>query len=108
MVSSERLPPPKTLRHAPPLRGFRPRGDHSMTRSFVLSAVCSACLFAGTSALAAGKPAAKPAAKPVPQSTAAADSAASETISPAQLEIATRVMQGEAQCEFNQKVGVHA
>jgi hypothetical protein len=78
-----------------------------MTRSFVLSAVCAAFVFTGASALAADKPAAKHATKATPQA-AAAESAATETVSPSQLEIAARVLQGDAQCEFNQQVAVRA
>jgi len=78
-----------------------------MTRSFVLSAVCAAFVFTGASAIAADKHATKTAAKQAPQA-AAADVAVNETVSPSQLEIAKRVLQGDAQCEFNQQVAVRA
>jgi len=72
-----------------------------MSRSFVLSAACAALLFA-TGAGAQTAPA-KASAKARP----AAAQAPTESINPVQLEIAARVMTGDAQCEFNQKVGVH-
>ena len=78
-----------------------------MTRSFVLSAFCAALMsMAGAQAFAqtAAKPtktSAKPAAKPV------AD-AATESLNDTQREIATRVLTGDAQCEFNQHVSVAA
>jgi len=85
-----------------------------MTRQFVLSALCAAALsVAGASALAQSQPtakttktAAKPAAKPQAQQPAA--DAATETVSPTQLEIASRVLTGNANCEFNQQVSVRA
>lgn len=78
-----------------------------MTRSFVLSALCAACLtVAGAGAIAqtqakATKTAAKPAAKP------AVHESVTENVSPSQLEIASRVLTGDAKCEFNQQVVVH-
>jgi hypothetical protein len=79
-----------------------------MTRSFVLSAVCAAFVFTGASALAADKT--KTAAKSTPHAATqpATESTVTENVSPTQLEIAARVLQGDAHCEFNQQVGVHA
>jgi hypothetical protein len=78
-----------------------------MTRSFVLSAVCAALMsMAGVQAFAqtAAKPAktsAKTTAKPV------AD-AVTVSLNDSQLQIAPRVLTGDAQCEFNQHVSVAA
>jgi hypothetical protein len=74
-----------------------------MTRSFVLSAVCAAFVFTGASALAADK--AKAAHKATPQA-AAAESTAADNVSPTQLEIASRVLTGDARCDLNQQVSV--
>jgi hypothetical protein len=91
-----------------------------MTRSFVLAACTAALsLTVGVAAAqteaakpAASKPAAKPAAKPAKPAKASesrkeakpADTV--ERISPNQLEIASRVLTGDAKCEFDQKVSV--
>jgi len=77
-----------------------------MTRSFILSAVCAAFVLTGASALAADKT--KPAAAKSTPPAAATDSAVAESINPTQLEIASRVLTGEARCELNQQVAVHA
>jgi hypothetical protein len=82
-----------------------------MTRPFVLAAAVAAVFsLSGAAALAQSEGAkAKPAAK---QQKAAAKSAApaaaeaTETVSPTQLEIASRVMTGNAKCEFDQQVSV--
>ena len=78
-----------------------------MSRSFVLSAVCAATLsLIGSSVLATES--AKPAKKATKtEAKAAAAAATAEQVSPNQLEIASRVLTGEAKCEFDQKVSVH-
>jgi hypothetical protein len=80
-----------------------------MTHSFVLSAACAATLslLAGT-CLAQSHNGVKPTAAKssgLGLTTAAANEA-TEAATPVQLEIAQRVLTGEAQCEFNQRVSV--
>jgi hypothetical protein len=88
-----------------------------MTRPFILSAACAAAL-ALTVGVAVAQTEAKPAAKPAKvsesrkelKSEAKGLALATETveqITANQLEIASRVMVGEAKCEFDQKVSVH-
>jgi len=79
-----------------------------MNRSFVLSALCAGVLSitgAGAFAQTAAKTT-KTAAKPAAHATTHAAESATETVSASQLEIAQRVMTGEAKCEFNQHVAV--
>jgi hypothetical protein len=78
-----------------------------MSRSFVLSAVCAASLSIACSGAFAQSQAktSKTAAKPAAH--AAAHESATENVSSSQLEIAARVLTGDARCEFNQQVGVH-
>jgi hypothetical protein len=66
-----------------------------MIRPFVLAALCAASM-----TFVAGAQAKPPKAQPDQQQAAA------ETLSPTQLEIATRVMTGNAKCEFDQHVSV--
>ncbi|HEX6705158.1 MAG TPA: hypothetical protein VF169_10390 [Albitalea sp.] len=81
-----------------------------MSRSFVLSAVCAATLslIAGSVlATESAKPAKKPA-KTEAKAAAPATAATTEQVSQNQLDIASRVLTGDARCEFDQKVSVHA
>ncbi|WP_280155190.1 hypothetical protein [Piscinibacter sp. XHJ-5] len=91
-----------------------------MTRPFILSAACAAALSLTVGTAAAQAEAAKPAAKPAKsakvsesrkelKSEAKGLALATETveqITANQLEIASRVLTGEAKCEFDQKVNV--
>jgi len=75
-----------------------------MSRPFVLAAACAAVLSiagAGAFAQSVARPA-KTAAKPQ-----AADTA-TPSVSASQLQIASRVLTGDAQCEFNQHVSLQA
>lgn len=77
-----------------------------MSRSFVLSALCAATLsIVCTGAFAQSQSKIKTAAKPAAH--AVAHESATENVSATQLEIASRVLTGDARCEFNQQVGVH-
>ena len=80
-----------------------------MNRSFVLSAFCAAVLsITATGAFAQNATkTTKTAAKPAAHATTHAAESAAENVSPSQLEIAKRVMTGDAKCEFNQQVVVH-
>jgi hypothetical protein len=78
-----------------------------MSRSFVLSAVCAASLSvacAGAFAQSQAKQS-KTAAKPAAHATQ--NESVAENVSSTQLEIASRVLTGEARCEMNQQVAVH-
>lgn len=66
-----------------------------MIRPFVLAALCAASM-----TFVSGAQAKPPKAQPAPQQAAA------ESLSPTQLEIASRVMTGNAKCEFEQQVSV--
>jgi len=83
-----------------------------MIRSFALATVCAALFsIACPSALAqdAGKKPTKTSkakAKAKPKTEAVARTP--EPVSPSQLEIAARVLTGDAQCEFDQRVSVQA
>jgi len=86
-----------------------------MTRPFAIAAVVAACLsMASVAAFAQSAPANKPAATKSaakPKSEAKGSTPATETvqaISANQLAIASRVLTGNAQCEFNQQVSVQA
>lgn len=78
-----------------------------MSRSFVLSAVCAASLsIACAGAFAQSQAKHAKTAKPAAHATQA--ESATENVSPTQIEIASRVLTGEARCELNQQVGVQA
>jgi hypothetical protein len=83
-----------------------------MTHPFVLSAACAAALSLLTGTCLAQshngiKPSmAHPAAKSHGLGLNAAAGESTEIATPVQLEIAQRVLTGEAQCEFNQRVSV--
>ena len=85
-----------------------------MIRSFALTTVCAALFsIACPSALAqdAGKKPTKTSkakAKAKPKAKTEAVAATPEPVSPSQLEIAARVLTGDAQCEFDQRVSVQA
>jgi hypothetical protein len=78
-----------------------------MSRPFVLSAVCAASLsIACAGAFAQSQ--AKHAKTTKPAAHASQNESAPENVSPSQIEIASRVLTGEAKCEMNQHVGVQA
>lgn len=87
-----------------------------MTRPFVLSAAiaalfslsCAAAIAQTEGGLKPSKASTKQAQKAPAKSAAPAAAETTESISPNQLEIANRVLTGNAKCEFDQQVSVHA